>query len=210
LGHEQNWRWVVSEEPIGNGNNWATGSPDNSTNNNKDCLVLNSTTSLWTDTNCEEDNQEGSQVAFICMYVPAPPPGSCSEGWQKFESSCYQLVRSERTWPQANASCAGLSPPSHLVSIQTEEENVFVSNLAGGPHEVFWTGGFREPGGPVDGPWTWKWSDGSQWGYENWFKGQPDNAHFDDYYVFGNDGSYAGWGDWAIVKSLFFICEYEV
>ena len=75
--------------------------------------------------------------------------------------------------------------------------------------EYYWTGGFRAPGSdPVTGPWAW--TDGSEWTYENWKLGRPNNFFGGEYYV--KVESYGVWNDDSdsYIDSSKFVCQYRI
>ena len=47
----------------------------------------------------------------------------------------------------------------------------------------FWTGGYRDAGGAK--PWSgmWKWTDGSDFNFSKWHRGQPDARRGDEFYI---------------------------
>lgn len=92
---------------------------------------------------------------------------------KQFDKKTYLYVPNPLTWKEAEKWCTDRG--GHLVCIASRRENEFVvaSALAAGHHpkQSIWLGGTdsTEEG-------TWRWVDGSPWGYANWSKGQPDNA----------------------------------
>ena len=60
-----------------------------------------------------------------------------------------------------------LNHQANLVSIGSAEEHQFVVGLNGG--DSLWLGGRRDSGNRKN----WVWSDGTPWGYDNWFPGRP-------------------------------------
>jgi len=217
LTHQNEWRWLHFEEAVNNGT-WEAGRPDTTPESGKDCMAVMSNSGLWMDISCTEIND---QVGLMCMKENIPPvttPGAplCEEGWTFFQNetkSCYFWVKEPAAWTDASASCQSMIPgTTNLVSIQNEAETIFLATLAGGTaKDNFFTGGFREPGG--EAPWnatgTWKWSDGSEWNYQNWFSGQPNDE--DGYYVFANCyGSKGKWCDKGPDQKLSYMCEYDL
>ena len=71
-----------------------------------------------------------------------------------------------------------------------------------------WLGGYREPDG--SGPWDWKWADGSDWTYENWQAGHPDNYHENETAVLLTPPG--PWIDGPGIDQWHnsFVCEFEI
>ena len=73
-------------------------------------------------------------------------------------------------------------------------------------------GGQQSEGG------EWAWSDGTQWGYENWAPGQPSvrSQAGNNYVVLKGNGCKEKWNDWIFnVTSVWhhnvlgFVCQYR-
>lgn len=78
-------------------------------------------------------------------------------------------------WNQANAYCSQLGPGWEGVSIESVEEDKFISSVVGGARlRYIWTGGFFKDS-------HWKWTSGERFLGLNWShtgglgKNQPDN-----------------------------------
>ena len=91
---------------------------------------------------------------------------NCSPGWKIFDGNCYKLSKTNLTWAEAEQECK--SEGSHLVSIESKEEDGFVRNLGG---KRFWIGG-----NDLAGEGTWVWADSSPLTYDNFHLGNPDNG----------------------------------
>jgi TolB-like protein len=89
--------------------------------------------------------------------------------WQE-TGNRYLLVDQSMTWDEANRYARDRG--GYLAIISNANEQKFVQNLImGGNKNFYWLGGYRDGN-------TWKWLDGSYFGYTNWFIGrwsQPDN-----------------------------------
>ena len=68
------------------------------------------------------NNATGPKI--FLHYFPGPP---CPSGWSRFNSYCYLVSSSIKTWHQAQAYCRGLK--GELVKINSADENEFVHNL---------------------------------------------------------------------------------
>ena len=78
-----------------------------------------------------------------------------------------------------------------------------VSSLAEG--QMFWTGGYRDPGGVR--PWTgmWKWTDGSAFSYTNWRNTEPnDRCNRKEFYIEMTNGRWNDLADWRLRP---FVCK---
>ncbi|XP_013404137.1 asialoglycoprotein receptor 1-like [Lingula anatina] len=93
--------------------------------------------------------------------IPDSCENQCVSGFVKFQRSCYQFVREEKTWQQAQNACRTMG--ANLVSIKSWEEQKFILNHIA-PHkdlfpssEVFHAGATDTA---MEGVWQWV-SDGS-------------------------------------------------
>jgi len=94
--------------------------------------------------------------------------GSCSPGWTEGGRKCYRYVKDKLTWVEAEAFCKNDS--AHLVSVRDQKENDIVFNLIKDSVRAVWLGGKRRS--LVD---QWQWTDGSEWSWQKWDKGEPNN-----------------------------------
>ncbi|XP_045069628.1 C-type lectin domain family 10 member A-like [Coregonus clupeaformis] len=90
---------------------------------------------------------------------------TCSEGWQKFESSWYFLSTETKTWNESREDC--MERGADLVIINSDEEQTFLINLK----KRVWIGLTDSAN---EG--TWKWVDGTQLTTGYWCHQQPDNG----------------------------------
>ena len=93
----------------------------------------------------------------------------CAAGWTYFPHTClcYKYLSARKTWAEARAHCRGLSAGGDLVSILDKATNNFMRTLT---TDLSWIGATDEGS---EG--SWRWSDGSRWGYTNWSPDNPDN-----------------------------------
>ena len=77
------------------------------------------------------------------------------------------MTKETKTWNEAESDCE--KSGAHLTSINSAEENAFISKLHD-PTSVHntWIGGIRDGN-------SFKWKDGSAFNYENWRSEQPNN-----------------------------------
>ncbi|XP_010864251.1 ladderlectin-like [Esox lucius] len=95
----------------------------------------------------------------------------CRQGWVKFQSRCFQFIRTPRTWMEAESHCLTLG--ANLVSVHSPEESRFLLQLTDG--SPAWIGGSDAVQAHFVKNRQWFWSDGSTFGYQNWAEGEPNN-----------------------------------
>ena len=95
----------------------------------------------------------------------------CPKGWTLFGDSCYLLSRDQvSTLADAAAVCE--SHGSKLVEINTEEENLYLIEMAeaamvsNGDQLDYWVGAMETESG-------WMWLSGAPMAYSNWWGGSP-------------------------------------
>jgi len=113
-------------------------------------------------------------------------------------NKCYKYYKRGMTWSKARRFCQ--CQGGDLPSVLDQQTSDFLTSLTPG---YAWIGGYRiSPGSD-----TWRWTDGSAWGFENWDAGQPNNLKGVQRYLatIGPDKN----GKWDDVegKNLYFICQ---
>ena len=95
-----------------------------------------------------------------------------------------------------------LNHQANLVSIHSEGEHQFVVDLS---DEGFpWIGGERDPGNPDN----WRWSDGTDWDYDNWATDEPNNNGDDEDCV--HLSTRHGWNDLTCSAVRSFVCKIKI
>ena len=139
----------------------------------------------------------------------------CATGWIQFgqTGNCYKYMETKMNWHEALEQCKANSNGT-LASVPSKETNDFLLSLI---TEFVWIGGLDRNKERI-----WEWSDGTPWGYENWFVGgsvgksnwspQPDNYGGNEYCIgmmkLGTDAS-GQWFDAPFSSKINFICQYE-
>ncbi|KAH7718716.1 CBN-CLEC-50 protein [Aphelenchoides avenae] len=101
-------------------------------------------------------------AARTCPWYTTKYPGA--------EDACYVVVDSVYNWTSAEEACRRwpvAGDGGHLASVHDSTVNAYLQKLDHFPsYPLYWLGGRK-----VNGVWTW--TDGSQWNYSNWARGQP-------------------------------------
>uniref|UniRef100_A0A3B4GTK3 C-type lectin domain-containing protein n=1 Tax=Pundamilia nyererei TaxID=303518 RepID=A0A3B4GTK3_9CICH len=112
----------------------------------------------------------------VCAGAPSktcPRYPSCPAGWTWFGGRCFIVNSSQKNWTDAESSCQTLG--GNLASYHSTAEYTFIRELirtAAGSYPTAWVGGNdRETVSET----MWMWSDGSQFDFPNWAKGEPND-----------------------------------
>ena len=88
---------------------------------------------------------------------------NCPQFWEKFEDSCYKVLRPIKSWKDAKAKCE--NDNANVVKITTYNENSFVKNYALSEEmPKIWIG-MKE---------AFHWYDGEDINYADWASGHPE------------------------------------
>ena len=103
----------------------------------------------------------------ICYLLPNLGLG-CENGWREFENSCYKMYFGKnKCGAEAENEC--IKNDAHLTSIHSAEENEFITTLYV-PRARICIGGLRDGN-------SFRWMDGSDFNYQNWYTGEPNNLN---------------------------------
>ncbi|XP_041641764.1 C-type lectin domain family 4 member M-like isoform X1 [Cheilinus undulatus] len=127
---------------------------------------------------------------------------NCSNGWRRFENSCYFTSVLKKSWAQARQHCQNMG--ADLAMIKSQDKMNFINGLYKSDKEV-WIG-LTDDG--VEG--QWRWVDGSPLGATFWGPGQPNshNGKNQDCVEFWHRRTGNGqWNDEACDITQNYICE---
>ncbi|XP_041658949.1 macrophage mannose receptor 1-like [Cheilinus undulatus] len=152
---------------------WEANEPDNK-KNLESCVQMDvRRTSLqgsWSDVHCETD------LWWLCQIhrgvTPKPPPDPVApaynrtpEGWLEWNGNQYNIIMNQLAMEEAQDYCKKMH--SDLITINSEEENVFLWKQIPKLDYSFWIGL------TVDLDQTYEWMDGSPLAFLRWDDGQP-------------------------------------
>ena len=130
----------------------------------------------------------------------------CADGWtySNHNGLCYKYQSTKLPWTEARAYCQDLSAGGDLASVPDQATNDFLrKHVTTVPTVPSWIGATDEGS---EG--SWRWSDGSAWGYENWAPGNPDNFNSNQHHALFNWGQGSGlWDDADDYWAYPFICQ---
>ncbi|XP_076027251.1 uncharacterized protein LOC143016684 [Genypterus blacodes] len=119
----------------------------------------------------------------------------CPSGWEKFQSSCYYVSKSQKNWKESRQEC--LLSGANLVIINSRGEQAFLMDL----QDRFWIGL-----SDLDNKGQWRWVDGTGLTDGIWAKGEPNDEHG------GEDcvellGGFNAWNDAPCSAMNHSVCE---
>uniref|UniRef100_A0A8C3FHG7 C-type lectin domain-containing protein n=1 Tax=Chrysemys picta bellii TaxID=8478 RepID=A0A8C3FHG7_CHRPI len=143
-------------------------------------------------------------AAPCCLQCPRSWLGlevictKCPPGWQHFEKNCYLFSTSTKSWLDAKQFCT--NEGSHLVIVNTKQEQTFLSNQLIEP-DLYWLG---LSDSAKEG--EWRWVDGSLLSVRFWGPGEPNNVgqHGEDCVHLRFNGK---WNDAICSRTEHWICE---
>ena len=115
---------------------------------------------------------------------------------------CYKYINESLTWEKSKEACNAEN--SNLASVHDSQTNSFLHSLM---EDNAFIGGYKTQDG------IWRWTDGSDFDYSNWYPGKPGPAssHEDKLEIFH------GWGDtyWNDVSNVHpydhgYICQFDM
>lgn len=132
------------------------------------------------------------------LYCPTCPDlgGQCpSTPWN---GHMYYMCKASKNWWDADKYCSGNK--AHLVTVGSQEENLFLVGLCGG--NSVWIGYYES--------WfEWHWVTDEPKAFEAWGEGQPDDGGF---WTVEDCTELLAWGAWNdddCGTKQYYICEHE-
>jgi cysteine-rich repeat protein len=175
------WAWESGPRLEAAMATWNPGEPNDS-GGIEDCVEAGGAGGGWNDLAC---NNPRRALCERPSWVTDPAT-----------NHAYRVFYALRTQPEAIAACANLG--AHLATVTTDEEQAFVTTLAG---RDTWIGLFQ---GPTETGWFW--STGETFAFHAWAPNQPDDfqANEDCGHLIGGTGL---WNDRACTTRLPYLCE---
>ncbi|XP_030257783.1 macrophage mannose receptor 1-like [Sparus aurata] len=184
--------WIgLSAPDTNNGYVWSDGSPvnyqhwddnePNNHNNAESCAELRlyklGRGGSWNDAQCEKPNGWLCQIRAGVTPKPPPPPANpdynmTSDGWLEWKGSQYYINDMTMAMEDARHFCK--QRHGDLVTINSEEERVFLWKQISKKYGSFWIGLTVD----LDG--TFEWMDGSQVVFQRWNTDQPKFQSYDE------------------------------
>ncbi|XP_033633182.1 lymphocyte antigen 75-like [Asterias rubens] len=146
---------------------------------------------------------------FYKYYDTSTNQGICDDSWDLGNSarSCYRVVESAVSWPDALDACRSLRSDADLVSVASADEHASVLAVSRRTFigAEYWIGfsDNNEEG-------TWEWSDNTYSTYTAWNPGEPNNANSKEHcgvMMYSEEGL---WYDLDCGSSKYYICEYPL
>ena len=123
----------------------------------------------------------------------------CEDGWSFFNGSCYFTSDTCETWTNASTKCRSMG--ANLVSVHTQEENVFIQHLHNGDRTWIGLNDIATEG-------FFTWVDGCPDKFRFWATNQPNDlkGNQDCVHTLGIDKGYT-WNDVDCSACHNFTCE---
>ncbi|XP_041036060.1 C-type lectin domain family 10 member A-like isoform X2 [Carcharodon carcharias] len=121
----------------------------------------------------------------------------CPSGWEDHNQHCYRFSTDTVNWDSAKQQCE--SENSHLIIINTEQEQNFIKKFLENNPWGYWIG---LTDGESEG--NWKWVDGTPVSFTQWDQGEPNNWNDNENCAIIRA---SGWNDYSCSDQFRFICE---
>lgn len=144
----------------------------------------------------------------LTCILEEPQPGAtggtwtcCPVSWRAFQSNCYFPLNDNQTWHESERNCSGMS--SHLVTINTEAEQNFVTQLLDEQFSYFL--GLSDE--KVEGQWQWVDKTPFNPNMVFWKVGEPNDYMEEDCVVLVYDQDKWVWNDFPCHFEMGRICK---
>ncbi|CAI5661141.1 unnamed protein product [Oreochromis niloticus] len=97
----------------------------------------------------------------------------CPYGWKRYRKRCFLFVSQPLSWAQAKKNCEQMN--ANLASVHCRKEHKFIQRLifrATRQCKPTWLGGSNAKVNYI-----WTWTDGTNFRYTNWCRGEPSNSY---------------------------------
>ncbi|XP_078392315.1 C-type lectin lectoxin-Phi1-like [Cetorhinus maximus] len=133
----------------------------------------------------------------LCPMLRICSESLCPSGWKVHYHHCYRFSTEGGNWDSAKRQCE--SQNSHLIIINTEQEQNFIKKSIKNNRGTYWIGLTNR-----ESERNWKWVDGTPVSFTRWDQGEPNNWY-------GNENCAvirrASWNDVSCSNHFRFICE---
>jgi hypothetical protein len=130
--------------------------------------------------------------------------GVCPCPVEHYGDHAYMFCEAyELTWSEAEAACVHYG--YHLVTLDDEAENLWVTDVLDGYGEEDWWCGLNDLAEED----VWVWVSGSESSYRSWASGQPNNWLWNQHCVVLYSEGDATWNDESCSGHNRFVCELE-
>ncbi|XP_078496275.1 C-type lectin-like isoform X1 [Lissotriton helveticus] len=123
--------------------------------------------------------------------------------WIKFGKTCYKFFPQKLTFARAEMFCRHRIRGGRLASVHSRSQNNQLNGLFQAQPQLVWLGGLYLQQDKI-----FIWSDGSEFNYQNWGKGQPD--FYGKYEHCVQMHATGTWNDLSCASELAFMCEYHL
>ncbi|XP_066574618.1 galactose-specific lectin nattectin [Amia ocellicauda] len=148
--------------------------------------------------------------------LPDCAAGSCTarcpvwgfRHWRRVGRSCFHYFNTAKSFIQAELTCRAQRRSAHLASVHSryEDRQIFLLiSRSNRRNPRTWLGGFRFPQSN-----KFMWIDGSNWTYENWTPGNPNNEYLEEHCTEMNWSQNEKWNDHDCNNLKPFVCRFPL
>ncbi|KAJ1192187.1 hypothetical protein NDU88_001499 [Pleurodeles waltl] len=139
----------------------------------------------------------------MCSYSAGQ--ANFPNGWEIRSATYYKYFSYQKTWVEAELYCQSLTPGAHLASVHSLEENSYIQQLvlkSAKANAPIWIGAsdcYKDR--------SFMWTDGSQWNFQAWHRGEPNNFEGREPCLQFNFNSPGIWNDMPCSATMSFVCK---